>query len=116
MNDRIAHRTARRRLGAVALAVASLALVDGMPVAAGSETAAQQWGARRGGAVETMPAVSSVMSSVRVMPTVTGVVLNTFVRDCSRITRRCTGYRQINGPYNPSVGSHYSTRWVWRWI
>jgi len=33
MNNRISHRTRRRRLGAVAIAVASLTLVNGMPLA-----------------------------------------------------------------------------------
>ena len=110
MNTPISHRTARRRLGAVAVAVASLAFVDGMPVAAVSAPAVQQ------PAVEAAPALPSAVSSARVMPTGTGYVLNNFVRDCSRFSRRCTGYRQTNGPYSPYVGSRYFTRWVWRWI
>ena len=47
---------------------------------------------------------------------VTATVPNMFVRDCSYITRRCTGWYQTNGSYNWSVPSSYTTRWVWRWI
>jgi hypothetical protein len=47
---------------------------------------------------------------------ITAVVPNQFVRDCSNITHRCTGYWQANGAYNPRVPSTYTTRWVWRWI
>lgn len=47
---------------------------------------------------------------------VTATVPNQFVRDCSRITGRCTAYHQTNGAYNPRVSNSYSTRWVWRWI
>jgi hypothetical protein len=113
MNDRTTHRTARRCLGAIAVALASLALVDGMPVAAGSAPTMRQLST-----VQASPAVVSAASIMQPMPTVTvsGTVLNTFVRDCSHITRRCTRYRQINGPFNPYVGSRYSTRWVWRLI
>jgi hypothetical protein len=47
---------------------------------------------------------------------VQATVPNQFVRDCSNITRRCTGFWQANGAYNPRVPSSYTTRWVWRWI
>ena len=47
---------------------------------------------------------------------VTATVPNMFARSCSHVTRRCTGYRQTNGPYNPRVPSRYTTNWCWCWI
>jgi hypothetical protein len=51
-----------------------------------------------------------------VAPSSAAVVPNQFVRDCSKITRRCTGYYEANGRFNPAFPSSYTTRWVWRLI
>lgn len=93
-----------KRLGAAVLGL----VLTASPVAASQQ-------------VEAAPAVSSasvtaMQSSLTQGIRVTATVPNIFYRDCSRITRRCTGYYQTNGPYNPSVPSRYYTRWVWRWI
>lgn len=45
-----------------------------------------------------------------------GSVANSYARDCSRISRKCTSYTQRNGNYDPSVHNTYTTIWVWRWI
>jgi hypothetical protein len=58
----------------------------------------------------------AVTPIIQTASAVTATVPNMFVRDCSYITSRCTGYWQTNGSYNPRVPSTYQTRWVWRWI
>jgi hypothetical protein len=44
---------------------------------------------------------------------VSGTVPNNFVRTCSNWTHHCTSYVQLNGPYNSSVPSTYTTKWSW---
>lgn len=64
-------------------------------------------------ALVAMPASPAVASAV---PMVTGTVPNMFFRNCSRITWRCTAYRQTNPPYDPRFPSAYYTNWVWSWV
>lgn len=48
---------------------------------------------------------------------VSGTVPNIYVRRCSRITRRCTGYRLMNARYHMfGLPSRYYTQWTWSWI
>ncbi len=47
---------------------------------------------------------------------VTGIVLNSYVRNCSYQSGRCTPYKQINGPHSYAVGNTYKTNWVWYMI
>ncbi len=75
-------------------------------------------GAAAVGSIVQTPASAAAapVAAIAPRPAVTATVPNYFYRDCSYITRRCTGYYQTNGSYNPTVPSYYYTRWVWRWI
>jgi hypothetical protein len=60
--------------------------------------------------------IASVSGLAGATPAQAAIVPNFFVRDCSYVTRHCTGWWQTNGRYNPAVPSTWTTRWTWRWI
>lgn len=107
------HRLTRSRV--LALAVGLAVVVTPLAGAAPSHAASPRMSERPAAVVELGPSLHA-QSIARPRVSVTGTVPNYFVRECSYITGRCTGYRQTNGPYNPSVPSRYATKWVWRAI
>jgi hypothetical protein len=68
------------------------------------------------GGVLVATAVAVLPAAAQPTAASAAVVPNQFVRDCSNVTRRCTGYVQTNGRYDGRYPSAYTTRWVWRWI
>jgi hypothetical protein len=71
---------------------------------------------RLAGGIVAAAALAALPTTVSPPAAEAGVVPNQFVRDCSYVTRRCTGFWQINGRYDGRYPSVYYTRWVWRWI
>ncbi len=69
--------------------------------------AALATGALAGAPNGALPVVPSAAENAHAV-----TVLNLKVRWCSMITGRCTSYRQVNPPYNPSVGTAYRTYWT----
>lgn len=68
------------------------------------------------GSIAALTITASLVGAATSTPAQAGVVPNMFVRDCSYVTRNCTGYWQTNGRYNRNVPSTWKTRWTWRWI